>query len=124
MSEIIGNIKLIGETKTFGSKGFRKPELVVTTTEEKYEQHISIDFVQDKCDELDKFNVGDQVKVNINILGRMWVNPEGEEKYFNSLQGWRIELIEGRQSEVDKYESANEDSHIPDNQGDGNDLPF
>lgn len=117
MSEVIGNIKVIGETKTFGEKGFRKRELVVTTTEEKYEQHIQIDFVQDKCDELDKFNVGDKVKVGININGRLWVNPQGEEKYFNSLVGWRIDKTDGS--------SQDNQSHIPDNNSDGEpDLPF
>ena len=45
--EIQGKIKLIGETQTVGSNGFRKRELVVTT-EEQYPQHLSVDFVQDK----------------------------------------------------------------------------
>ena len=117
MSEIIGKIKVIGETKTFGAKGFRKRELVVTTTEEKYEQHIQIDFVQDKCDELDKFNVGDHVKVLLNILGRIWVNPEGEEKYFNSLQSWRIDRTDGASQDF------NEKQEI-DHSVEEDDLPY
>ena len=47
--EVQGTVKLIDETKTFGTNGFRKRELVVTT-EEQYPQHIMIEFVQDKCD--------------------------------------------------------------------------
>ena len=39
---------------------------------------------------LDKFAVGDNVDVSINLRGREWINPQGEAKYFNSLQGWRI----------------------------------
>ena len=31
------------------------------------------------------------VKVSINLRGREWINPEGVAKYFNSIQGWRIE---------------------------------
>ena len=88
--ELEGKIKLIGETETFGSNGFRKREVVITT-EEQYPQHILIEFVQDKCDLLDTFNVGQKVKVGINLRGREWVNPQGEEKYFNSIQGWKIE---------------------------------
>ena len=87
--EINGKIKSIGETQTFGSNGFRKRELVVTT-EEQYPQHILVEFVQDKCDLLNNYKVGQDVKVNINLRGREWVNPEGETKYFNSIQGWRI----------------------------------
>ena len=92
--EILGKIKLIGDVKTFGDNGFRKRELVVTT-DEQYPQTISIEFVQDKTDLLNSFEVGQNVKVNINLRGREWENPQTKEiKYFNSIQGWRIELIE------------------------------
>ena len=46
---ISGKIKLIGETKEFGTNGFRKRELVVTT-QEQYPQNILVEFVQDKCE--------------------------------------------------------------------------
>ena len=124
MSEIIGNIKLIGETKSFGANGFTKREIVITVADDKYPQHILVEFIKDKCALLDKFKVDQGVKIAINILGREWINPEGEAKYFNAIQGWKIELIEGQQSEVDKYEAANENSHIPDNEEDTDDLPF
>ncbi len=91
--EVQGRIKMIGDTQTFGSNGFRKRELVVTT-EEQYPQHILVEFVQDKTDLLNSYQVGQQVKVNINLRGREWVNPQGETKYFNSVQGWRIEAIQ------------------------------
>lgn len=91
--EVQGKIKMIDETKSFGANGFRKRELVVTT-EEQYPQHIMIEFVQDKCDLLNTFNVGQPVKVGVNLRGREWVNPQGETKYFNSIQGWRIESLQ------------------------------
>jgi len=47
--EIAGKIKWIDETKTYGTNGFRKREVVVTT-EEQYPQHILVEFIQDKCD--------------------------------------------------------------------------
>jgi len=90
--EVQGKIKVIDETKTFGASGFRKREVVVTT-EEQYPQHIMVEFVQDKCDLLDNFRVGQPVKISINLRGREWVNPQGETKYFNSIQGWRIENL-------------------------------
>ena len=88
--EIEGKVKLVGETQTFGSNGFRKRELVVTT-DEQYPQHIMVEFVQDKCDLLNSYGVGQDVKVSINLRVREWTNPQGEVKYFNSIQGWRIE---------------------------------
>ncbi|HPF11524.1 MAG TPA: DUF3127 domain-containing protein [Flavobacteriaceae bacterium] len=93
--EVQGTIKMIDETKTYGSNGFRKREVVITT-EEQYPQFLLIEFVQDKTDLLDNYQVGQQVKISINLKGREWVNPQGETKYFNSIQGWRIEsLTEG-----------------------------
>lgn len=90
--EVIGKIKLINETQTFGSNGFRKREMVVTT-DEQYPQMILIEFIQDKVDLLNNYSVGQDVKVSINLRGREWINPEGVAKYFNSIQGWRIENL-------------------------------
>ena len=88
--EIQGIIKSIGQTQTFGSNNFRKRELVITT-EEQYPQPILVEFVQDKTDLLNNYQVGQNVKVSINLRGREWVNPQGETKYFNTIQGWKIE---------------------------------
>lgn len=88
--EIQGIIKEIGQTKSYGTNNFRKRELVVTT-EENYPQNLLIEFTQDKCDLLDKFSLGEVVKVGINLKGREWINPQGEARYFNSIDGWKIE---------------------------------
>ncbi len=90
--EIEGKIKVIGDTKEYGKNGFQK-RMVVITTEEKYPQDLAVDFVQDKTDLVNNFNVGDKVKVGINLRGREWVSPQGETKYFNSINAWRIEKL-------------------------------
>ncbi|MEP2936234.1 MAG: DUF3127 domain-containing protein [Gilvibacter sp.] len=123
--ELQGKIKLINETQTFGNNGFRKREVVITT-EEQYPQHILIEFVQDKTDLLNNYKVGQSVKISINVRGREWVNPQGETKYFNSIQGWRIEALDQAVSgdmppipPADAFEPAsdfNDDDH--------DDLPF
>lgn len=87
--EVNGKIKVIGNTQDI-TASFKKRELVVTT-DEQYPQHILIEFAQDKCDLLNSFKVGDNVNVSINLRGREWINPQGETKYFNQIQGWRIE---------------------------------
>jgi len=88
--EVTGKIKLIGEVQTFGANGFQKREMVVTT-EDQYPQMIMIEFTQDKCELLNTYQVGENVKVSINLRGREWINPQGEAKYFNAIQGWKIE---------------------------------
>jgi len=90
--EVLGKIKMLGEAKNVGSGSFLKRELVVTT-DEQYPQHILVEFVQDKCDLLNNFQVGEAVKVSINLRGREWVDPQGVTKYFNAIQGWRVEKL-------------------------------
>jgi hypothetical protein len=124
--EITGKIKLIGETQTFGASGFRKRELVVTT-DEQYPQMLMVEFVQDKTDALNSYSVGEDVKVSINLRGREWINPEGVAKYFNSIQGWRIEKLQAGAPQggvppveaIDAFEPADK---VSDNEPD--DLPF
>lgn len=87
--EIIGNIRMIGLTQQV-SPTFTKRELVLTT-QEQYPQHILIEFTQEKCDLLNNLQVGQPIKVGINLRGREWTNPQGETRYFNSIQGWKVE---------------------------------
>ena len=120
--EVIGKIKLINETQTFGSNGFRKRELVVTT-DEQYPQMILIEFLQDKCDLLNNYQVGQDVKVSINLRGREWINPQGEAKYFNSVQGWRIENL--AQAAPQNIPPADQFEPAPDlSANEPDDLPF
>lgn len=86
--ELVGKIKEIKSAQKVSDK-FVKRELVVTT-DEQYPQHILVEFTQDKCAVLDKYKVGDAVTVGINLRGREWVSKDGEIKYFNSIQGWKI----------------------------------
>ena len=90
--EVTGKIKVVNAEQQV-SASFKKRELVVAT-EEQYPQFISINFVQDKFDLLNNYNVGEAVKVSINLRGREWTNPQGEVKYFNDIQGWRIEKLQ------------------------------
>ncbi len=89
--EVAGRIKVINPEQQV-SATFRKRELVVST-EEQYPQHILVNFVQDKCDILSAYKIGEQVKVSINIRGREWVSPAGETKYFNDIQGWKVDRM-------------------------------
>ena len=124
--EVQGSIKVIGEVQEISAK-FKKRELVVST-DEQYPQTLSIEFIQDKTELLNKFEIGQNVKVGINLRGREWENPQTKEiKYFNSIQGWRIELLENSNSDDDlppldnlsPFEPASET-----NDEDLDDLPF
>ena len=115
--DITGTIKVKGETQKVSEK-FSKRDFVITDNSTQYPQFIQFQLTQDRCNLLDKYNVGDGVKVHFNLRGREWTNPQGEVKYFNSLEAWRLEGIAKAQ-----------DENLPDN---GNsfapekpdDLPF
>ena len=121
--EVTGKVKLIGEEQTFGTSGFRKRELVVTTNEQ-YPQMLMIEFVQDKCNLLDSYQVGQDVKVAINLRGREWINPEGVAKYFNSIQGWRIENLQTAAPQAAELPPLEELKAADLSENEPDDLPF
>lgn len=108
--EVTGKIKMIDTTKEVGTGGFKKRDVVVTT-DEQYPQHIQVQFVQDKCELLNTYQVGDNVVIGINLRGREWTKPKGETVYFNTIQGWKINKQDTSkhspepQSAVDTYET-------------------
>lgn len=131
--EITGKIRVINLEHVV-SDSFKKRELVVTT-DEQYPQHIIMEFTQDKCAILDGYKVGEDVKVSINLRGREWVNPQGETRFFNTIQAWRIERqVDGQQapplqpepnqSAVDAYNAKNNPQGMPANDDEPDDLPF
>jgi hypothetical protein len=87
--DLTGKIKLIQEAKTFDS-GFTKREMVVIVEDGKYPQEINIEFVQDKIALLDDLREGQEITVTFDIRGR-----EYNGRYFNNLQGWKVEAVGG-----------------------------
>ncbi|WP_109830748.1 DUF3127 domain-containing protein [Reichenbachiella versicolor] len=84
--------KLLEKFETAQVSGsFRKREFVVEYAENpQYPEFVKFELIQDKCEQLDGFNVGQEINVAFNLKGRKWTNPKGEVVYFNSLQAWRI----------------------------------
>ena len=68
-----------------------------------------------KVDLLESLSVGDQINVLINIKGRKWQDKEGNIKYFNSIQGWKIE---------NDNDGVNQDIKEPENSSSDDDIPF
>lgn len=94
--EIQGRIKTIFATETVGQNGFQKRDVVITT-DGQYPQDIIIQFAQGYCALLDNLQIGQIVKVHFNLQGREWTSPQGEVKYFNTVVGWKIEVVQPMQ---------------------------
>ena len=114
MFKIKGEIKAIGEAVQVTEK-FKKREFVLIDDSSQYPQYINFQLVQDKCELIDGFEVGQRIEVNFNLRGREWTDKSGIIKYFNTLDVWRIVY----------EESSTETPPIPDLPNEeGDELPF
>jgi len=112
MYKLSGTIKVIKDTVQVSDK-FSKREFVVNDSSSMYPQDISLQSTQDKCSMLDGYKEGDNVEVSFNLRGREWTSPQGEVKYFNTLEAWRIE----------KAGAMNDDMNLDPISNDMGDLP-
>ena len=116
------NVKIhsISETQNV-TDTFSKREFIVETQEE-YKQYLQLQVIKDKCEVLNNYSVGQEVKVHLNVKGRLWTNKEGKEVAFNTLECWKIEkLTEAENVNVNeaKVFQTVEDLEVP-----ADDLPF
>ncbi len=112
--EIKGKIKKISETVQISDR-FRKREFVVEyASNPDYPQPIQFEMVQDRCELLDPFEVGQQVEIFFDLRGREWTNPQGEVKFFNSLQAWKLVLDQNSVSTSSPDQDNQSSVSIPD----------
>jgi hypothetical protein len=129
--EVTGTLKAKFDTQKVSDR-FQKREFVLTTeANTPYPQHVSFQVTQDKCGLLDQFNPGEELRVQFNLRGREWNGPQGI-KYFNTLEAWRIERLQGSNN-AGTNQSANQNSNnaggsstpvFTGNVDDNDDLPF
>ena len=116
--QLTGIIKVKKDEQAVSDK-FRKRDFVLTDNSSQYPQHISFQATQDRCSLLDGVNVGDTVTVHFNLRGREWTSPQGEIKYFNTLEAWKIDRTAPGSTPSQPAEYA---ENIP--AQDKDDLPF
>jgi hypothetical protein len=93
--EINGKLYEKFETVTVSEK-FRKREFVIEKTESAsfgdITDYLKFQLTQDRCDQLDRYNINEEIKISFNIRGRKW-EKDGKVSYFSNLEAWRIEKI-------------------------------
>lgn len=119
--ELVGKIKLFKEIRVV-SDSFRVREFVVTVEDGKYSQDILLQATNEKIDALNVFPIGADVKATFNLRGREWVNPQGESKFFNSLDVWKIEAAVQQAPQGMPQQGAPQG--IPQNQGAPQGMPI
>jgi hypothetical protein len=117
--ELKGTIERISEMVQLNGN-FQKREFVVKHSDNPdYPEFTSLEFIKDKCDILNNYTVGQEVEVEFNLKGRSWTDKQGEVKYFNTLQAWKINAVGSTTTGKPKTVNVNEPVLAGDD-----DLPF
>ena len=87
-----GRIHALFETQQVTER-FRKREFVVELADNRYPQFVLFQLTGDRCENLDGYQVGEEVRVEFNLRGREWKSPKGDIRYFNSLDVWTLERM-------------------------------
>lgn len=127
--KIIGFLHAKGSTETISDK-FQKRDIVVET-DEKYPQFLTIQVVNDQCDDVDRFQFGDHLEIDINLRGRKYISKkDGSECYFNSIQAWKMSIYStrGKAHSAQQVENVAQTQptaqNAPSKDENGDDLPF
>lgn len=72
------------------SERFKAREFVLEIMDGSYAQMIKFQVVQERCETLDAFNEGEEIKVDFDLRGREW-----QGKFFSTLNAWRIQRAAG-----------------------------
>lgn len=91
--EATGRLHVINEAQQVTER-FRKREFVLELNDNpRFPQHVLFQLTGDRCENLDGLSVGDEVRVEFSLRGREWTSPQGQVKYFNSLDVWTIDRV-------------------------------
>jgi hypothetical protein len=89
--KLIARFDIVQRTETFKTR-----EFVIEKTEDingrSITNYAKFQCVQDKTAMVDRFNIGDEVKVQFNIKGTKWMK-DGKENYITNLDAWRMETV-------------------------------
>ncbi|WP_421878152.1 DUF3127 domain-containing protein [Marinoscillum sp.] len=118
--------KLIEKSETQEvTNSFKKREFVVEYAENpQYPEYLKFELIQTNCQQLDGFNIGDEMSISFNLKGRKWTDPSGTTKYFNSLQAWRLEKKSGAQGAAPETPPPPSDEWMKEDFSSDEDLPF
>lgn len=91
--EATGTLHTIFDAKQITDR-FRKREFVVQMADNpEYPQYVLFQLTGNRCDALEGFAKGDEVRVEFSLRGREWTSPKNEIRYFNSLDVWAVEKL-------------------------------
>ena len=120
VGKLVAKFDIVQRTETFKTR-----EFVIEKSEDiggrVITNYVKFQCVQDKTAMPDKFNLGDDVKVQFSIKGTKWTK-DGKENYITNLDAWRMEVVKLGQSDNEPPQANYNDIPPPSDVAD--DLPF
>lgn len=122
--EIIGKLVEKFDTQNVSDK-FKKREFVIEYRDNpnmSFSEMLKFQLTQDRCNLIDAFTIGQEIRVFFNLRGRKW-EKDGNVSYFTNLEGWKVEKVSDS--------GTVSDAPLPDvnslpelGEDESNDLPF
>jgi hypothetical protein len=126
MSEpsVRGVVHLIEETKTYGSKGFRKRLVVLEQDKGSFTNFIPVEFTRDSCESVDEMNEGDEVEITYRLNGRRWQKDANSEvRFFVNVEAMSFKVL-GNANPDDAMSERVTDANAAFDQASEEDAPF
>ena len=116
--KIEGTVHAVGDTQSFGAKGFRKREVGVEVNAGKFPDYVPIEFSNDLADSSASIQTDAHIVVEGYVTGRKWQrDPSSEVKYFCGIKAVSFS--------VNGTSSVEEPASVPSYSSDDSmDIPF
>lgn len=92
--EIIGKLYRKGQVQTRGANGFQFKEFIIeveNAQNPQWNNYVPFQVSGNGLSLVDNFAEGTELVVTFDIRGRMWTNPQNEERCIMNLQAWRVQ---------------------------------
>jgi hypothetical protein len=107
MLSVTGKIYQIQDIQKINDT-FSKREFVLelTNDDQVYVQKVSFSLLRDKVNLMNGMEKGQEVEVKFYLNGRDWTSPQGEVKFFNTLDAQEVNVLNKQNSEISNNQNS------------------
>lgn len=107
MLSVTGKIYQIQDIQKINDT-FSKREFVLelTNDDQVYVQKVSFSLLRDKVNLMNSMEKGQEVEVKFYLNGRDWTSPQGEVKFFNTLDAQEVNVLNKQNSEISNNQNS------------------
>jgi len=123
--EVSGKLIEIQPTQQI-KENFSKREFVIEITQQTntgmtFTNYASFQLVNNACSLMDRFQVGQEVRVSFDIRGNRW-EKDGQVRYITNLNAWRVDPA-GMAQQAPPQQGYNQGQQYPQQQQQFNQSP-